>query len=134
MIGRLATEYDVIIIEDLAYFAMDFRKDLSHPGEAPYQPSVAHYTDNYMLLISSSKLFNYAGQRLGLLCMSDKLYDRKYDGLKERFGSSKFGYTLIYKLIYTLSSGTAHSPQHALAAILKAANKGEINKIGRAHV
>ena len=27
-IGTLATEYDAIVIEDLAYFAMDFRKDL----------------------------------------------------------------------------------------------------------
>lgn len=127
IIGRLATEYDVIVIEDLAYFAMDFRKDLSHPGKAPFQPTVAHYTDNYILLISSSKLFNYAGQRLGLLCVSDKLFDRNYEGLKERFGSAQLGYTLIYKLIYTQTSGTAHSPQYALAAIFKAANEGELN-------
>ena len=45
-IGELATKYDVIIMEDLAYFAMDFRQDLSKPFEAPYQPTVAHYTDN----------------------------------------------------------------------------------------
>ena len=29
VIGTLATKYDVIVMEDLAYFAMDFRKDLS---------------------------------------------------------------------------------------------------------
>ena len=52
IIGELATKYDVIVLEDLAYFAMDFRKNLSQPFEAPYQPSVAHYTDNYILLIS----------------------------------------------------------------------------------
>ena len=34
-IGELATQYDVIIMEDLAYFAMDFRQDLSKPFEAP---------------------------------------------------------------------------------------------------
>ena len=29
IIGTLATQYDVIVLEDLAYFAMDFRKNLS---------------------------------------------------------------------------------------------------------
>lgn len=50
IIGKLATEYDIIVLEDLAYFAMDFRKDLSHPGEAPFQPTVAKYTDNYIFM------------------------------------------------------------------------------------
>ena len=31
-IARLSNQYDVPIIEDLAYFAMDLRIDLSHPG------------------------------------------------------------------------------------------------------
>ena len=31
IIGELATQYDVIVLEDLAYFAMDFRQDLSTP-------------------------------------------------------------------------------------------------------
>ena len=34
-IGTLATKYDAIVMEDLAYFAMDFRQDLSKPFEAP---------------------------------------------------------------------------------------------------
>lgn len=127
IIGRLATEYDTIVLEDLAYFAMDFRKDLSHPGEAPFQPTVAKYTDNYIFMISSSKLFSYAGQRLGLLCISDKLVNREYDHLKERYGAGRLGYAITYKLIYTLSSGTAHSPQYAVAAIMKAANEGTLN-------
>ena len=46
IIGELATQYDVIVLEDLAYFAMDFRQDLSKPFQAPYQPSVAHYNDH----------------------------------------------------------------------------------------
>ena len=57
IIGELATLYDVIVLEDLAYFAMDFRQDLSKPYQPPFQPSVAHYTDNYVLLISGSKAF-----------------------------------------------------------------------------
>lgn len=127
IIGKLATEYDTIILEDLAYFAMDFRKDLSHPGEAPFQPTVAKYTDNYIFMISSSKLFSYAGQRLGLLCISDSLFNKKYEHLKQRYHSEQLGYTITYKLIYTLTSGTAHSPQYAVAAILKAANDGRMN-------
>lgn len=127
IIGELATAYDVIVLEDLAYFAMDFRKDLSTPGKPPFQPTVARYTDNYMFMISSSKLFNYAGQRLGLLCISNTLFNKKYDNLKTRYKSEKLGYTITYKLIYTQTSGTSHSPQYAIAAILKAANEGKLN-------
>ncbi len=127
IIGKLANKYDVIIIEDLAYFGMDFRQDLSKPGQPPYQPSVTKYTDNYILLISSSKAFSYAGQRLSITAISDKLYHRKYPLLKERFGADKFGYTFVLRIIYSLSSGASHSAQYALAAMFKAANEGRFN-------
>ncbi len=129
IIGELANKYGTIVMEDLAYFAMDFRSDLSKPGAAPYQPSVANYTDNYVLMISSSKAFSYAGQRIGLLCISNKLFHKRFENLKPRFGADEFGYTLIYRIIYTLSSGTSHSAQYALRAMLKAANEGEFNFI-----
>ncbi|WP_320019693.1 pyridoxal phosphate-dependent aminotransferase [Labilibaculum manganireducens] len=129
IIGELANKYDTIVMEDLAYFAMDFRTDLSQPGVAPYQPSVANYTDNYVLMISSSKAFSYAGQRIGLLCISNKLFHTRFENLKPRFGADEFGYTLIYRIIYTLSSGTSHSAQYALRAMLKAANEGKFNFI-----
>lgn len=61
---------------------MDFRRDISKPGVPPYQPTVAKYTDNYILLISSSKVFSYAGQRMAMLCISDKIFHRKYPDLK----------------------------------------------------
>ena len=128
IVGELATKYDVIVLEDLAYFAMDFRRDLSVPGKAPFQPSVGKYTDNYIVMISGSKLFSYAGQRLGIMCISDALYNRKYDNLHDRFGGmGTLGYTIVNRIIYTLSSGTTHSCQYAMAAILKAANEGTIN-------
>ncbi|GAB6144527.1 aminotransferase class I/II-fold pyridoxal phosphate-dependent enzyme [Desulfocicer niacini] len=126
-IAKVADKYDAIVIEDLAYFAMDFRKDLSMPGKAPFQATIAKYTKNYILLISSSKAFSYAGQRVGLLAISPDVYARQYPCLKERFGSDKFGYTLIYKILYSFSSGTSHSAQYGLAAMLKAANDGEFN-------
>ena len=129
IIGELATKYDVIVMEDLAYFAMDFRRDLYHPGKPPYQVTVANYTDNYMLLISSSKAFSYAGQRIGTLVISDTLAKRRFPDLKRYFSSDEFSYALIYGALYSLSSGTAHTPQYALAAMLKAANDGTFNFI-----
>ncbi|MFV0377522.1 MAG: aminotransferase class I/II-fold pyridoxal phosphate-dependent enzyme [Mangrovibacterium sp.] len=127
IIGELATKYDAIVMEDLAYFAMDFRQNLYTPGEPPYQPTVAHYTDNYVLFISSSKIFSYAGQRIGIMVISDALYNRDYENLKIRFHSSTFGNTITQRVLYSISSGTSHSAQHALAAMFKAANDGQFN-------
>lgn len=127
IIGELATKYDVIVMEDLAYFGMDFRKDLYTPGHPPYQPSVAKYTDNYVLFISSSKIFSYAGQRGAIMAISNNLWKRQYDNLEARFGSRPFGATIVMQVLYALSSGIAHSVQHALAAMFKAANDGVFN-------
>jgi aspartate/methionine/tyrosine aminotransferase len=127
MIGELANKYDVIVMEDLAYFGMDFRQDLSKPGVPPYQPTVAKYTNNYVLFISSSKIFSYAGQRCGLMVISDKLYNREFPDLQKRFESPTFGSTIVLRLLYSISSGTSHSAQWALAAMLEAANNGKFN-------
>ena len=127
IIGELANKYDVIVMEDLAYFGMDFRKDLSKPGVAPFQPTVAKYTDNYILFISSSKIFSYAGQRCGLMAISNTLFNRDYPDLQERFKGTSFGDTVTLRLLYSISSGTSHSAQWALTAMLKGANDGSFN-------
>jgi aspartate/methionine/tyrosine aminotransferase len=126
-IGSLATKYDTIVMEDLAYFAMDFRQDLSVPFQPPYQPSVGRYTDNYMLLISGSKAFSYAGERIGVTCISDKLFHRHFKDLAERYEGLPFGLVFSTRMLYALSSGTSHSAQYAMAAMLKAATDGEYN-------
>jgi len=126
-IGTLATKYDTIVMEDLAYFAMDFRQDLSVPFQPPYQPSVGRYTDNYMLLISGSKAFSYAGERIGVTCISDKLFHRHFKDLAERYEGLPFGLVFSTRMLYALSSGTSHSAQYAMAAMLKAATDGEYN-------
>ncbi|MDR1724229.1 MAG: pyridoxal phosphate-dependent aminotransferase [Tannerella sp.] len=126
-IGEIATKYNTIVIEDLAYFAMDFRKELGRPFEPPYQPSVSHYTDYYIMQISGSKAFSYAGQRIGVTAISDKLYDRSYEGLTRRYGRGTFGSVYIHRVLYALSSGTSHSAQFALAAMFKAASDGTFN-------
>lgn len=124
-IGQLATQYDTIVMEDLAYFAMDFRRDLSKPFLPPYQPTVGRYTDNYILLISGSKAFSYAGERIGVTCISDKLFHRHFDELAARYGGLTFGPVFSTRMLYALSSGTSHSAQYAMAAMLRAASNGE---------
>ena len=129
IIGELATKYDVIVIEDLAYFGMDFRKDLYTPGMPPYQPTVAKYADHYVLFISGSKIFSYAGQRGAIMAISNALWNRQYDNLEKRFGSKPFGFTIVMQVLYALSSGITHSVQHGLAAMFNAASDGEFNFI-----
>ena len=127
IIAELADKYNVIVIEDLAYFGMDFRKDYSKPGQPPYQPSVAHYSANYVLLISSSKVFSYAGQRIGMMVISDKVYNTESTDLLRFYKYTKVGPAMVFGTLYSLSSGTAHTPQFALLAILKAVNDGKFN-------
>jgi len=125
IIGELANKYDVIVEEDLAYIGMDFRNDLSVPGQPPFQPTVAKYTDNYILTISSSKVFSYAGQRVGMMCISDKLFKSNYKNLSKYYSSANFGHSIVYGTLYNTSSGVTHSAQYGLTALLKATNEGK---------
>ena len=93
IIGKLATKYDAIVMEDLAYFAMDFRKDLSTPFQPPYQATA--------------------------------LFHRHFDDLSARYQGLPFGPVFSTRMLYALSSGTSHSAQYALAAMLKAAYEGK---------
>jgi aspartate/methionine/tyrosine aminotransferase len=127
LIGKLADEYDVVVLEDLAYFGMDFRRDISKPGMAPFQPTVAKYTGNYILLISASKIFSFAGQRLAMMAVSDKLFNKRYPDLLRYFNSDVLGHTIIYGALYALSAGASHSAQIALAALFKSVNEGIYN-------
>jgi aspartate/methionine/tyrosine aminotransferase len=127
IIGELASKYDVIVMEDLAYFGMDFRKNYTVPGKEPHQPTVAHYCKDYILLISSSKIFSYAGQRIGIMAISDHLYHRSYPDLLRYFSSDKFGHSAVYGALYGLSAGVTHSSQVALAALFRAVNEGKYN-------
>lgn len=124
IIGELSKKYDVIVIEDLAYFGMDFRKDYSNPGKPPFQPTVARYTDEYIILISSSKIFSYAGQRIGIMAISDELFNRSFPDLLRYYSTDKFGHSVIFGALYGLSAGVTHSVQYGFAALLKAVNDG----------
>lgn len=132
IIGELATQYDTVVLEDLAYLGMDFRKQLGTPFEAPYQPTVARYTDNYMLFMSASKIFSYAGERIAVAAISDKLRVREYPALQERFGMMRMGDAYVLTLLYGASSGVSHSAQHAMAAMMDAAADGSLDFVGHA--
>jgi aspartate/methionine/tyrosine aminotransferase len=128
IIGELATQYDAVVLEDLAYFCMDYRKDLGHPYQPPYVPTIARYTDNYILMLSSSKIFSYAGQRMALICISDNLFDRHYPAFEERYHDSGiFGPTLIASILYMITSGCTASTQYGYAEMLRLSCEGKIN-------
>ena len=128
IIGELSTRYGVIVLEDMAYFCMDFRQDLGQPWKAPYPPTVARYTDNYILMLSSSKIFSYAGQRMAVACVSDKLFDTHYPALAERYGDSGvFGQTFVASVLYMITSGCTASTQYGYAEMLRAATDGELD-------
>ncbi len=81
------------------------------------------------MLISSSKVFSYAGQRIGMMVISDKIFQTEAPDLLRFYKFSRVGHAMIFGTLYSLSSGTAHTPQFALTAILKAVNDGNFNFI-----
>jgi aspartate/methionine/tyrosine aminotransferase len=103
---------------------MDFRKDYSNPGFPPYQPTIGRYTEDYVILISSSKIFSYAGQRIGMMAISDHLFDRQYPDLLRYYSTDRFGHSMVFGALYGLSAGVAHSVQFGLTALLRAVNDG----------
>ncbi|MDE7160336.1 MAG: pyridoxal phosphate-dependent aminotransferase [Muribaculaceae bacterium] len=126
IIGRLATKYDAIVIEDLAYMGMDSRTYLGEPFKAPFVPTVGKYTDNCILLCSGSKIFSYAGQRIALVCMSPAVYNRHYEFFEKFYEMPAFGDAYVFGVLYTASSGTAHSAQYAMTAMLNGAVDGTL--------
>ena len=127
-IGKLATRYGTIVLEDLAYFGMDFRRNLGRPWQPPYVPTVARYTDNYIIMLSSSKIFSYAGQRMAAACVSEKLFDSRFSALAARYGGNgHFGSTFVASILYMITSGVTHTTQYGYAAMLKAAVEGKFD-------
>jgi aspartate/methionine/tyrosine aminotransferase len=125
-LGAICDKYDVVAIEDSAYLGMDFRQDYSVPGKPPYPPTVANHTKNYILLISGSKIFSFAGQRVGMSFLSPELSKREFPGLKQHSGYTKFWDAFVMSGIYCSTSGASTTPQIGLAAFLEAASKGEL--------
>lgn len=130
-IAEVAQEAGAIVIEDLAYFCMDFRDEgFGVPFREPYAPTVARYAGRYMMLLSASKIFSYAGQRIGIMCVAPQLYNERYPALAARYGGSGiFGLTITGGILDMLTSGCTASTQWGLAAMMDSSCEGRINFI-----
>jgi aspartate/methionine/tyrosine aminotransferase len=122
-IAELCDQNDVIAIEDAAYLCM------SPNSSPPRVRSVAHFTDNFFLLLSASKMLSYAGERLGLLVTSRSLAARNYEFLRGFFGCANVGQA-ITRAIFNLTAGAPHSAQLGVAAAFNAASRGEYDLVG----
>ncbi|MFH1144702.1 MAG: pyridoxal phosphate-dependent aminotransferase [Candidatus Eisenbacteria bacterium] len=126
-LGSLCTQHDVLAIEDLAYLGMDFRQDYSQPGRPPFQPTIARYTDHYFVLISSSKIFSFAGARIGIAVISPALLRMQSPHLREKFGTANVGHAFVHGGIYCTTSGVPQSSQWGLLGLMRKANSGELD-------
>ncbi len=129
IIGKAATNHNIIVIEDQTNCGMDFRADYSVPGREPYIPTTAAYTNNYVVLFSASKIFNYAGQRVGLACISKHVYESQYKTLLPIYNTASFGDSYVYGMLANLTAGPANAAQYALTAMLDAACDGAVDFI-----
>jgi len=120
-IARICTRWDLVAIEDAAYFGMGTRTEVERPSM-----TVAQFTDNYFLLLSASKMLSYAGERIGVLATSRQLMRRRYNGLETAFGTNEVG-AALKRTIFNLTAGAPHSAQYAVAALLEALNAGEFD-------
>lgn len=127
IIARVADRHDIVVIEDHAYIGMDFRHAYGRPYRMPFVPTVARYTNNYILMLSASKIFSYAGQRIAVVCMGPGVYDRQYDFYRDFYGVPAYGDAYIYGVLYVASSGVCHSAQYGMAAMLDAAVEGSVD-------
>ncbi len=118
-IARICDGWDIIAIEDAAYFGMVTRTEADRPSR-----TVAQFTDNYFLLLSASKMLSYAGERIGVLAASQQMMRRRYDGLEPTFGTKEVG-AALKRTIFNLTAGAPHSAQYAVAALLEAINAGK---------
>jgi len=123
-LGRVCDDYSLLAIEDLAYFGMDIRQDYFRPGEPPYQPTILRHTKNGICIISSSKMFSYAGQRIAIAIMSPELMDKDAPDMVENLGTSNVGHAFVHGVLYPIAACVPESPQYGLLALLRAANEG----------
>ena len=123
-LGRVCDRHDLLAIEDLAYFGMDVREDYTRPGVPPFQPTVLRHTRNGVCVISSSKIFSYAGQRIALAVLSPELMQKQAPDLVERLGTPNVGHALIHGVLYPIAACAPESPQYGLLALLREVNRG----------
>ena len=79
-------------------------------------------------MLSASKIFSYAGQRIAMLCISDALFEKRYEALAKRYNDAGvFGETLTASILYMITSGCTASTQYAYAEMLRLSTEGQLN-------
>ena len=103
----------------------------STPGRPPYQPTVLRYTrPRASRVISSSKIFSYAGQRIALAILSPELIARSCRDLAESLRHAPTSVTPSCTACSTRSPPACpQSPQYGLLALLRAANDGDRERL-----
>ena len=129
-LAKVFDKHEVFAVEDFAYFGMDFRQDYSKPYQPPYQPSIARYTNRVFVVISSSKLFSYAGQRCGLVAMPPAFAEEKWPNLAHRFYKEQVLSAFIQGGVYCTTASVPQGPQAGLAALLRATVDGSYSPWG----
>ena len=124
-LGRVCDRHGIVAIEDLAYFGMDVRRGVPRPGTPPYQPTVLRSTKHAISLISASKMFSYAGQRIGIAVLSPDLAAMEAEELVEFFGTRSVGHAFSHGVLYPIAACVPQAPQYGLLALLRAANAGD---------
>ena len=124
-LGKICDRHGMIAIEDLAYFGMDVRRGEPRPGKPPYQPTILQYCDHAITLISSSKMFSYAGQRIAIAVIAPGLWQMEAADLAEYYGTTNVGHAFTHGVLYPIAASVPESPQYGLLALLKAANAGD---------
>jgi len=124
-LARICDRYGILAIEDLAYFGMDTRQDYFTPGRPPYQPTILRYAKHAICIVSSSKIFSYAGQRIAMTVLSPELMDLEAPDLAGFYGTANIGHAFVHGLHYPLVACVPETPQYGLLALLRAANAGD---------
>ncbi|MBI4161161.1 MAG: pyridoxal phosphate-dependent aminotransferase [Acidobacteria bacterium] len=124
-LGRACDRHDLLAIEDLAYFGMDTRRDYFTPGVPPFQPTVLRHARKAICLLSSSKIFSYAGQRIALAILSPALREEENPALLPWFGTTNTLHAFVHGVLYPNTACVPETPQHGLLALLRAANRGD---------
>lgn len=118
-IAALCRASGAIPVEDLTYMGMD---PPATPAAA-LQPSIAHYTDRYVLVLSASKVLSYPGERIGIMLAAPGFLAENCPALDGFYGTSSVRRALS-NLIFNLTAGAPFSPQYGIAAVLEAVVAG----------
>lgn len=121
-LAALCETYSVLPIEDMTYLGMVGNRH----GMIHHTPSIGLFTQRHLMVLSSSKMLSYAGERMGFLAGSDALLQQNSPSLVPTFGTDNVGRACA-SMIFNTTAGAPHSCQHGVAGILRAINSGQFD-------